>query len=571
MIKDILIKYWGYDSFRLSQEEIIESALEGRDTLAILPTGGGKSICFQVPTMAKEGIAIVVTPLISLMKDQVQNLKHRGIAALSIHSGMTFREIDIALDNAIYGNYKFLYLSPERLRTDIFRARLKQMKVSFIVIDEAHCISQWGYDFRPDYLLISELRKDLDKVPIIALTATATPKVADDIMDKLSFAKHNVIKSRFERPNLSYIVRRKEDKLGHLLRVCSNVSGSGLVYMRDRKGCQEIASFLKSNGVDADFYHAGMSKEERSQKQEKWKRGDLRVMVATNAFGMGIDKPDVRFVCHYSIPESLESYFQEAGRAGRDGKQSYAVLLWNGKDIARLKQIFNSTFPSLDYIADIYQKVFRFLKVAYEEGANHTYKFDFVGFIQQYKLQKASAYYAIKYIQSCGYWSLTEELDNPSRITFTVSRDALYSVQLSNEALDRFIKIIMRMYPLLFSTYVSIDEDYIARVMLESKVNIVTYLKTLTKMGVISYVPRVKSPLLFVNEERLVEKNLYLSKKKFEERKQVFKDRMEAIMSYVQDEQDGVYMCRSTRLLHYFGQSECCDCGTCDVCRKKSS
>ena len=568
MIYKILAKYWGFSSFRSKQEEIIKSVLDGRDTLAILPTGGGKSICFQVPAMASDGIAIVVTPLISLMKDLVENLSKRGIKSLAVYSGMPYSEIDVALDNAVYGDYKFLYVSPERLRTDIFIARLKKMKVNFLIIDEAHCISQWGYDFRPDYLLIKEIRKELSGVPVVALTATATPKVAEDIMEKLGFVEPNIIKSNFERDNLSYIVRRQEDKLGHLLKVCSGVKGSGIVYMRERLKCEEIASFLRSNGVDADFYHAGLSAEERSVKQMKWKKGDLRVIVATNAFGMGIDKPDVRYVCHFALPDSIESYFQEAGRAGRDGLPAFAVLLWNGSDISRLKQIFNVSFPSLEYIADIYQKVFMFLEVAYEDGANRTFKFDLPEFVRHYKLQKASAYYAIKYLEISGYWTLTEEIDNPSRITFIVSRDELYKVQLDNDDLDYFIKSLMRIYPLLFSTYVSIDEDYIARVMIDSKVNVVNNLKILSRMHVINYIPRVKSPLLFVNNERLTESNLFISKELYEKRKAITKERMEAMISYVQDEVAGEKICRSRRLVSYFGQTESYDCGKCDICRK---
>ena len=350
-MKEILKKYWGYTSFRPKQEEIISSALVGEDVLAILPTGGGKSVCFQVPTMMREGLAVVVSPLISLIKDQVQNLRARGIKAMAVHSGMTRREIDIALDNAVYGDYKFLYLSPERLRTDLFRTRVQKMQVCFLVVDEAHCISQWGYDFRPDYLLISDVRELLPDVPVIALTATATPDVAKDIEDKLGFRKDNIICSGFERPNLSYVVRNTENKFGTLLSLCNAVQGTGIVYVRERKAARDIASFLVSQGVNAGFYHAGLSKEERNDVQERWKRGDLRIIAATNAFGMGIDKPDVRFVCHFDLPEAVESYYQEAGRAGRDGLHSWAVLLWNKSDIKRLEAIYQSSFPGLDYIA----------------------------------------------------------------------------------------------------------------------------------------------------------------------------------------------------------------------------
>ena len=375
-VKEILRKYWGYTSFRPKQEEIISSALAGEDVLAILPTGGGKSLCFQLPAMMREGLAIVVSPLISLIKDQVQNLRSRGIKALAVHSGMTRREIDIALDNAVYGDYKFLYLSPERLRTEVFRKRLDKMQVSFLVVDEAHCISQWGYDFRPDYLQIADIRDLLPGVPVIALTATATPAVSKDIQEKLRFPRENVICSGFERPNLSYIVRKTENKYGSLLSVCQSVQGTGIVYVRERRAARDVAAFLCSQGVDAGFYHAGLSKEERGAVQERWMRGELRIIAATNAFGMGIDKPDVRFVCHFDVPEAVESYYQEAGRAGRDGLRSWAVLLWNKSDLTRLEAIYRSTFPGLDYIADIYQKMYRFFDIAYEDGAGAVYKFN---------------------------------------------------------------------------------------------------------------------------------------------------------------------------------------------------
>ncbi|MBO7321235.1 MAG: ATP-dependent DNA helicase RecQ, partial [Bacteroidales bacterium] len=503
-MEKILEKYWGYTSFRPKQREIIDSALAGRDTLAILPTGGGKSLCFQIPSLARPGIAIVVTPLISLMKDQVQNLKARGIKALAIYSGMTFHEIDVALDNAIYGDYKFLYVSPERLRTDIFLARVAKMEVNFIVVDEAHCISQWGYDFRPDYLLINELRNVVGgNVPFIALTATATERVAEDIMETLQFKEKNLLRSSFERPNLAYIVRECENKLGNVVKVCEDIPGSGIVYVRERKKAEEIAAFLRTQGVDADFYHAGVGKEMRSEKQDRWKKGDLRVMVATNAFGMGIDKPDVRFVCHIDLPESLESYFQEAGRAGRDGLSSKAVLLWNNTDLVRLKRIFQVSFPPLEYIADIYQKMFMYLGIAYGDGEGTTRKFNLIDFAKHFKLHSATAYYAIKYIELSGYWSVTEEIDNPSRIMFSVSRDDLYRIQLSDPGMDSFLKALMRIYPALFSHLVSIDEEYIAKVIRQSDKEVKRMLVELSRMRVIDYIPQSRSPLIFVNNERL--------------------------------------------------------------------
>lgn len=569
MLEDLLVRYWGYSSFRPKQKEIIQSALAGKDTLAILPTGGGKSICFQVPALAKEGIAVVVTPLISLMKDQVQNLQNRGIKAIAIYSGMTYHEIDIALDNAIYGDYKFLYVSPERLRTDLFLARVAKMNVNFIVIDEAHCISQWGYDFRPDYLLIKELKSVVGgDVPYIALTATATQKVAEDIMEVLGFKEKNLIRSGFERPNLAYIVRECEDKLGKMAQVCNSISGSGIVYVRQRKKTEEIAAFLNSQGIDADFYHAGLGKELRSKKQDMWKKGDLRVMVATNAFGMGIDKPDVRFVCHFDLPESLESYFQEAGRAGRDGLDSKAVLLWNKKDFTRLKSIYQISYPELEYMADIYQKVFMYLQIPYEEGAGVSRKFNLVDFAKHFKLHSASVYYAIKYIEMEGYWSLTEEVDNPSRIRFVVNRDDLYHIQLSNSRLDTFIKALMRIYPGLFSHLVSIDEEYIAKLLRVSVQEIKSMLIELSRMRVIEYIPQARSPLICFNNERLVPGNLYLSSRLYEERKTNFGKRLRAVINYVSAPVDSDNPpCRSERLLKYFGQNESKKCGVCDLCR----
>ena len=564
-IKEILRRYWGYEEFRPGQERIINSLLEGKDTLAILPTGGGKSISFQLPAMAKEGIAIVVSPLIALMKDQVENLNRAGIRALSVTSGMSRREIDIALDNAAYGDYKFLYVSPERLRTDLFRARITKMDVNLLVVDEAHCISQWGHDFRPDYMLIKEIRPLIgNNVPVIALTATATNKVAEEIVSNLDLKEPNIIKSPFERPNLSYIVREVADKFGHLLRVCNSEPGTGIVYVRERRKTEEIASFLKAQGVEADFYHAGMSREDRTAKQEAWQRGDLRVIVATTAFGMGIDKPDVRFIVHFDLPESIEAYYQEAGRAGRDGLRSYAVLLWNSTDKMRLRQLIRSSFPDIDYMSDIYQKVFVYLGLAYEEGKGRSMKFNLNEFALEYKLHTTTAYYAIKYLEQEGYWSLSEELDNPTRIMFSVARDELYKIQLSNVELDTFIKSLMRIYPGLFSHLVAIDEEYIAKGVVNSTEYVKNRLLQLSRMNVIKYIPRIRSPFIFMNNERLLPSNLYISKKRFEERKGIYQDRIESIINYVSDKD----VCRSRGLVAYFGQMESSDCGNCDVCLK---
>ena len=546
-----LKKYWGYDSFRPMQKEIISSALEGRDTLAILPTGGGKSICFQVPAMMKEGICIVVSPLISLMKDQVENLCARGIRALAVYSGMSYRDIDIALDNAIYGSYKFLYVSPERLRTEIFRVRVAKMKVNYLVVDEAHCISQWGYDFRPDYLKIRDIRALLPDVPVIALTATATRFVADDIMKQLGFAESNLMVSGFERPNLKYVIREAENKLGQLLKICNGVEGSGIVYVAKRKSAEDVAQFLVSQGIDAAAYHAGMNGNVRSDIQQEWKSGAKRIIVATNAFGMGIDKGDVRFVAHYEMPASPEAYFQEAGRAGRDGKQAYALLLWNENDLARLKKTGQAAFPPLDYIKDIYQKVFNYLGIAYEEGAMSSRKFNLEDFCRTYKLFSSSAYYAIKYIEMSGYWSLTEEIDIASRINMLVEREALYSQQLSGD-LETLLNVIMRMYPGLFRGYITIDEEKIAAAGHYSVLSVEAKLKMLDARRILKYIPKVKSPILNIVNERLYEKNLLLPKDEYTSRVERNMARIEAMEAYVRTAADAP----EKFLINYFGLTD---------------
>lgn len=562
---NILEKYWSHSSFRPLQEEIINSVLDRQDTLVLLPTGGGKSLCFQIPALMQEGICIVVSPLIALMKDQVESLKRKGIKALAVHSGLSSNEVDAALDNAIYGNYKFLYLSPERLRTDMFRARVQKMNVSFIAVDEAHCISQWGYDFRPDYLFIKEILEFTGKVPIVALTATATPLVSQDIIDKLEFKNPVLIKGSFERENLSYVVRYTEDKNGSLLKIAKAVKGSGIVYVRERKRAQELASFLNSQGINADSYHAGFSSMLRSSKQDSWMSGSTNVIVSTNAFGMGIDKGNVRFVCHFDMPESLEAYYQEAGRAGRDGELSYAVLLWNNHDVKRLRQIIKITFPERDYLASIYQKLYRFLDIAYGNGKGVAARFNLLDFAIKYKLHAATAYYAIKYLESEGILKLTEELDNPSRIMFVVNRDELYGVQLKNDSLDTFIKSILRLYQGLFSEYVSIDEEFIGRATRNSKAAITAMLLRLSRMGVISYIPGAKSPLLIFNYERESESGFSISQESYSKKLESFTKRVESVISYSKEGSK----CRSGFLVEYFGQKEWRDCGLCDVCIAK--
>ena len=559
---EVLKEYWGYDSFRPKQEDIVNAALEDKDVLAILPTGGGKSVCFQVPAMIREGIAIVVTPLIALMKDQVQNLTDRGIKALCVNAGMGPREVELTLNNAAFGDFKFLYVSPERLGTSLFRSYLQQMNVSYIIVDEAHCISQWGYDFRPDYLNIGSIR-DMVDAPVIALTATATPKVADDIMTRLGFREKCLIKSGFERPNLSYIVRHCEDKLGQLLSICSNVAGTGIVYVRSRKKTEELSAFLAANGVSASFHHAGLGPDSRNDRQAKWKNGEIRVMVCTNAFGMGIDKPDVRFVVHFDVPDSPEAYFQEAGRGGRDGKRSFAVLLWNSQDIKRLKQIAAVSFPSLEYIEDIYHKVHAFYEIPYDNGMGRQLKFDLDAFCRHFKLQRQAAYYAVLYIERTGHWTLSEDVDISTKIQIAATRDYLYDIEFEDSRMPRILEMIMRRYTGVFSYPVPIDEDYIAS---QIGVQVPMLRQLLYKMSlehVIRYIPCDHATVLYLHHERLRPKNLNLDPERYDLLKGASDSRMQKMMDYVQEED----ICRSSYLLEYFGQMESADCGTCDVCR----
>ena len=559
---EVLKKYWGYDSFRPKQEDIVRAALEGRDVLAILPTGGGKSVCFQVPALMKEGIAIVVTPLIALMKDQVQNLNDRGIKALCVNAGMGRREVDVTLNNAAYGDFKFLYVSPERLGTSLFRSYVQEMNVSYIVVDEAHCISQWGYDFRPDYLQIGKLREMVD-APVIALTATATPQVAEDIMERLGFEEKCLIKSGFERPNLSYIVRRCEDKLGQMLNICSSVEGTGIVYVRSRKKTEELATFLSSNGISASFYHAGLGPESRSERQSRWKEGSIRVMVCTNAFGMGIDKPDVRFVIHFDVPDSPEAYFQEAGRGGRDGKRSYAVTLWNASDTRCLKQIATVSFPSLEYIEDIYHKVHVFYDIPYEAGAGRQLKFDLDEFCRRFKLQRQAVYYSIVYIERTGHWTMSEDVDISTKVQISVSRNELYDVEFPDRKMVQILEILMRKYTGIFSYPVPIDEEYIAG---QIDVQVPMLRQLLYKLSlehVLKYIPCDHATVLFLHHERLRPKNVNLDPQRYEFLKNSAMERMQKMVDYISEED----VCRSAYLLEYFGQSGSKDCGTCDVCR----
>ena len=563
---EILREYWGYDGFRPMQKEIIDAALEDRDVLAILPTGGGKSVCFQVPAMMKDGLALVITPLVALMKDQVQNLKDRGIRAMAIHAGMGRHEVDLALNNAAYGDYKFLYISPERLGTFLFRSYLPVLNINYIVVDEAHCISQWGYDFRPDYLSIGDLRKEVD-APVIALTATATPEVADDIMSRLGFSEKLVLKSGFERPNLSYVVRKCEDKLGQLLNVCNGVSGTGIVYVRNRRKTEELASFLKANDISASYYHAGLGHETRAQRQEQWKKGEVRVMVCTNAFGMGIDKPDVRFVVHFDLPDAPEAYFQEAGRAGRDGKRSFAVLLWNSSDVRRLHQIEKISFPGLDFMEDIYHKVHLFFQIPYGAGIGRQLKFNLEEFCKHFSLPRAETFYALKYIEREGHWSYSEDIDVFTRVKIAVDRSVLYDLDLPEPTMGELLELLIRRCEGIFSFAVQIDEEYFSKAV---GLTIPSFRQLLYRMSlehIINYVPQDHSDVIFLHHDRLEPGNLALSPKRLAMLKDAASRRVQAMIDYVSEEDT----CRSRFLLAYFGQTESEDCGNCDVCRSRQA
>lgn len=561
---DILKRYWGYDSFRPVQKEVVESALSGRDTLAILPTGGGKSICFQVPAMMKDGLALVVTPLIALMKDQVQNLKARGIKAIAIHTGMTRRELDLALNNAAWGDCKFLYVSPERIATQLFLSYVDVLNVNYIVVDEAHCISQWGYDFRPDYLRIGELRAIVD-APVIALTATATPEVAEDIMERLSVRgeQFKLIRGGFERPNLSYLVRHTEDKYGQLLNVCRKVDGSGIIYMRNRRLCEEISSFLASAGENVSYYHAGLSASEREMRQEAWKSGKIRIMVCTNAFGMGIDKPDVRFVAHASPPDSIEAYFQEAGRAGRDGKRSWTLLLWTEKDLRNMRQLLDLSFPPLDYIEDVYQKIHVFGSIPYETGAGARLRFDLEAFCRNYSLQRAKTHYAIHYLEQSEHIIYSEDVAVPAQVKILSDRQGLYDIDLPERSMAELLELLMRLYPGIFSYAVTIDEEDLSRRMGVTVPILRQLLYRLSTEHVIRYIPAVCSSLVTLRHDRLRPGNLNLQPERYRMLRGTASSRIDAMAQFVTEND----VCRSRFLLNYFGQSETEDCGTCDVCR----
>ena len=561
-LKATLQKYWGYSEFRLSQEEIIRSVMEGRDTLALMPTGGGKSLTYQVPTLAREGLCIVITPLIALMKDQVDRLRRMGVNAVAIHSGLSYTQIDIALDNCVYGDVKFLYVAPERLATEAFRLRVQRMNVSLLAVDEAHCISQWGYDFRPSYLRIAEIRKMLPDTPVLALTASATKMVAEDIMARLGFAEQNIIRSSFARPNLSYAVRHTDDKTEQLLRVIHNVQGAGIVYMRSREGCEQLATELQKQGISASYYHAGLPHAERSLRQEEWTEGKVRIMVATNAFGMGIDKADVRFVVHYTMCDSLESYYQEAGRAGRDGKRSYALLLVSSDDDSKIVKRFDAEFPPLEEIKSIYEKICDFIQVAVGDGYQASFLFNIHDFCRREHLYIGKVRAALKLLEQNGYMTLTEEMENPARILFCVSRDELYRIRVGRNELDHIIRTILRLYDGIFTEFRAINEQVIASTSGYTIEKVKELLKRMWQMRIIRYIPSNNSPILFMNEERLPTKDLYISPDTYLHRKNLMAERFENMRLYASSESE----CRSVILQRYFGDNKAEACGTCDVC-----
>ncbi|WP_425487958.1 RecQ family ATP-dependent DNA helicase [Microbacter margulisiae] len=561
----ILKQYWGYDEFRPLQSEIIQSIASGHDTLGLMPTGGGKSLTFQVPALAQEGLCLVVTPLIALMRDQVDNLQSRGIKAAMICTGMSRTEILTTLDNCTFGNYKFLYVSPERLSTDIFINRLSHLDINLITVDEAHCISQWGYDFRPSYLKIADIRSYLPAVPLLALTATATKAVIDDIQQKLLFKESNIFSVSFERPNLAYVVRRVDDKLPHIIHILSRVSGSAIIYVRARTKTKEVADFLNKNSVSADYFHAGLPRETKDAKQSAWKGNKVRVMVATNAFGMGIDKSDVSVVIHLDLPDSIEAYFQEAGRAGRDGKKAYAILIYSKTDGAVLKRRISDAFPPKERIIHTYNCLCNFYQIAIGSGFGFVVPFDLTKFCVTYHLPLNSTYHAFKILEQAGYIELTDELDNPSRLMITVTKEDLYLLRHKNDLWDTILQVTLRSYTGLFSDYAHISEEIIAQRAGTTREEVYIAFSQLTKENIVNYIPARKSPFVSFTQSREDERYITISKEVYEDRLLQFEGRIKAMLSYAEEEN----ICRSQQLLSYFGQLYQKVCNQCDVCLKK--
>ena len=562
---ETLKTYWGYDSFRSLQEEIITSVYEGKDTLGLMPTGGGKSLTFQVPTMQMEGVCLVITPLIALMKDQVDNLKQRGIKATAVYTGMSRQEIIINLENCVFGNYKFLYISPERINTELFLTKLKYMNICLLVVDESHCISQWGYDFRPSYLKIADIRRHLPDVPVLALTATATEDVIDDIQEKLLFKQKNVFRKSFERKNLAYVVRETEDKLYEIVNMLNKIQGTGIIYVRSRKKTQDLALELQRQGISADFYHAGLTPDQKNLKQNKWKTGECRIMVCTNAFGMGIDKPDVRVVIHYEMPGSLEEYFQEAGRAGRDGEKAYAIALYSINDEKLLRKRIKDEFPDRDYIKDLYEKLACYFQIAINSGFQVTRNFNLEEFCTIFKYSFTQAHHALKLLELSGYIEYTEETERHSRLIFTVTRDELYKYTNQDKYSENLLKIVLRSYTGLFADYVYINEELLADRAGLSHQQVYEILKALSHQQIIHYVPAQKTPTITYLQNREDLKYISIPQPVYEDRKNRISERLNKIIEYGTRKE----ICRSKLLLQYFGEKNTKDCEQCDVCLAK--
>lgn len=558
----ILKQYWGYDRFRGIQEDIIDSISKNKDTLGLMPTGGGKSITFQVPALAKEGMCLVITPLIALMKDQVQNLKKRGIKALAIYSGMSRQDIIITLENCIFGNYKFLYISPERLDTELFRTKLRKMHISMITVDESHCISQWGYDFRPAYLKIAEIRELLPDVPVLALTATATPEVVKDIQARLHFRHKNVFRMSFERNNLAYIVRKTENKTAELLHILRSMPGSAIIYARNRRRTKEITELLNNEHITADFYHAGLDDAIKDIRQHRWQSGESRVMVATNAFGMGIDKPDVRIVIHMDLPDSIEAYFQEAGRAGRDGQKAYAVILYAKSDKTTLHKRILDTFPEKEYIRDVYEHLQYYYQMAMGDGLDCVREFNIEDFCRKFKYFPVPVDSALRILTQAGYLEYTAEQDSTSRILFTIRRDELYRLREMGEDIDRLIQAVLRSYTGVFTDYTYINEASLAICTGLTRRQIYEMLVHLAKLRIVSYIPHKKTPYIIYTRERVEAQRIHISPEVYEHRKARYETRINAMLDYVTNDT----VCRSRMLLDYFGERNEHNCGQCDTC-----
>lgn len=559
----ILKKYWGYDDFRPLQGDIIRSIASGRDTLGLMPTGGGKSLTFQVPTMAMEGVCIVVTPLIALMKDQVDNLRKREIPAAAIYSGMSHDAILRTLENCAFEAYKFLYVSPERLGTEIFQQKLKHIPVCMIAVDESHCISQWGYDFRPSYLRIADVRELLPDVPVLALTATATPEVVDDIQDKLGFKEKNVFRKSFHRSNLAYVVRTVENKDEHLLKILNSVPGTSVVYVRNRKRTKEVAEFLNVNGISAEHFHAGLKNETKDERQRRWKSGETRVIVSTNAFGMGIDKAEVRSVVHLDLPDSLEAYFQEAGRAGRDEQKAYAVLLYNNSDAVKMRKRVGDNFPGKEMVIKVYEALGNYFQIGVGSGLDAVFAFDLSDFCTRFKLPILQAHSSLKLLQQAGYLELTDEQDNPSRVLFVVHKDELYNYKQTLEQ-ERLVHMLLRSYTGLFTDFASISEETISKRLGWTPEELYQQLVGLAKDRIIQFIPRKKTPFLTFVREREATLRVVLTKEAYDDRRERYITQVKSVLDYAQND----LHCRSQILLSYFGEKSAAPCGKCDVCLK---